>query len=252
MSTQTQANLILCELNPWSDAIESHSPFCLKIHRALKAAELTYERRHANQPGAFKQHNPAAQVPVLLVDGTPISDSTRILRYITAERPAALTLPDVRSESEAWLWEELGDTALNGFLVAARWSDARNWTAVKASYFGAAPWFVRALIVPRIRAGVLKSLYYRDVLRAGQDACWKRFEQLLDQLERRAPATAFWMGERLSVADIGLFAQLRALQTELTIWQRDQIARRPALVRYLQRVDVATQSSVRSPIAAVA
>jgi glutathione S-transferase len=74
---QTAPALTLCELSdagPWG--LESFSPFCLKAHRALRLAGLRYERRHGAQPASHRAMNPLAQVPVLLVDGRPVADST--------------------------------------------------------------------------------------------------------------------------------------------------------------------------------
>ncbi len=50
------------------------------------------------------------------------------------------------------------------------------------------------------------------------------------------------MGAELSVADVALFGQLHSLRTELTVWQRGQVAARPRLTAYLDRVDQATQA----------
>src|SRR4051812_19056252 len=115
LSCMSTKELVLCELGETGIAgVESFSPFCLKAHRALKAAGLPYTRRHGSRPAAFRNYNRAEQVPVLLVDGEPVADSTEILRRIVALRPGALA-----AEPEAWLWEELADTALYGFVVAA-------------------------------------------------------------------------------------------------------------------------------------
>jgi hypothetical protein len=72
------------------------------------------------------------------------------------------------------------------------------------------------LVVPHLlRAGVLEVLLARDVWRAGSERCWRRFGELLDQLEARAPVSGFWLGGAPSVADLGLFAQLDSLRTEM-------------------------------------
>ena len=256
-SATRRPSLVLCELaDTGIGGMESYSPFCLKVHRALKAAGLAYDRAHGGQPSFHKAHNPAAQVPVLLVDGEPVFDSTRILERIDTLGGTRLNgSPDPRVRAEARLWEELADTALNGFLVAARWGDPRNWGPVREAYFGAAPWFVKALIAPRIRAHVLRGLVARDVYRRGDEACWERFGQLLDELDARAPVTGFWVSETLSVADIAIFAQLHALRTDLTPWQRSELARRSRLSRFLDRVDSATSGAAaarpsRAPLSA--
>lgn len=238
-----QPTLVLCELQrPPVPGLESYSPFCLKVHRALKAAGLGYSSRLAARPEAHRDVNPLGQVPVLLIDGRPVADSTQILAALAELQPTPTwAAVDPTEHAEAQLWEELADTALNGFLVAARWADDRNWPAVQAAYFGAAPWPVRRIIAPAIRRRVIASLVARDIWRAGPDACWRRFQILLDALERRAPARGFWLGDQLGLADLALFAQLHSLCTPLTTWQQSQIHARPGLRGYLARVDAATR-----------
>jgi glutathione S-transferase len=229
--------LVLCELVDTKLAgVESYSPFCLKAHRALKAAGLPYERRHGSRPASFRRHNPTAQVPVLLVDDTAVADSTEILRRIVALRPSAIA-----AGAEAWLWEELADSALYGFVVAARWADERNWPLTRATYFAKMPSLVRAIVSSRLRKRVIGTLIGRDVWRAGADRCWARFETLIDQLDARAPERGWWCGGALSVADIALFAQLHSLRTPLTAPQATSLARRKRLSAWLDRVHEETK-----------
>ena len=246
MNTVSAPSLVLCELADASHhGIESHSPFCLKAHRALKLAGLSYERRHGQRPAEFRRWNPAAQVPVLLVDGAPVPDSTRILERIDALTGALSRGLDARGRAEAWLWEDFADSALNGFLVAARWADDRNWPAVRQAYFGGAPWPVRALVAPRLRQSVVSRLVARDVWRAGAEACWEQLGRTLDHLDARTPERGFWVGAAPSVADIAIFAQLHSLRTPLTHPQWEALTSRPALSAYLDRVDAVT----RGPLA---
>ncbi len=226
--------LELCEITDASaHGLESFSPFCLKIHRALRAAGLPYTRRHGPMPSTHKALNATGQVPVLLVDGKPITDSTEILRWIVAHSA-------LHESAEGWLYEELADTALNGFLVAARWADEANWPRTEAAYFAAMPSFLRLFIPGRARARVLSSLHARDIWRAGPEACWARFDRLLDQLEVRAPEAGFWCGPQIGVADVALFGQLGGLRTALTPGQAAAVAARPRLTAWLDRVDTAT------------
>jgi glutathione S-transferase len=237
--TKKQPHLVLCELtDPGLPGVESYSPFCLKIHRALRAAGLSYERRHASRPDAFRALNSTGQVPVVLVDGQPVADSTRILHRIDALTGAF----SGTHSAEAWLWEELADTALNAHVVSARWADERNWPLTSAALFAGAPWLVRSVVVPRIRTGVLRGLVARDIMRQGWEACWERYLVLLDELEARAPERGFWLGDTLSVADLGLFGQLHSLRTPLTRSQAQELARRAKLSAYIDRVDAATRA----------
>ena len=242
--TTTAPTLTLCELaDPGIPGLESHSPFCLKVHRALRAAGLSYERRHMPTPSAVKPFSPVGQVPVLLAGGEAIADSTRILARLPSLGGASLLSSDPRERAEALLWEELADTALNGFLVAARWADDRNWPLVRDAYFAGMPAPVKAIVPALLRRGVVKALVARDVWRAGPDACWARYEVLLDALDARAPSAGFWVGDAISVADVALFGQLHSLRTPLTAAQAAALAKRPALVAWLDRVDAATRTT---------
>lgn len=241
----SQPKIVLCEMGETGiEGIQSYSPFCLKVHRALGATGLEYTSRRGI-PRDFRDLNPLEQLPVLLVDDEPIADSTRILariEQISVARGGPSLLPrDAGARAEAWLWEDHADRALNGYLVAARWADDANWALVREAYFGAAPWFVKKVIVPQIRKKVIGSLVARDFLRAGEAALWDELRRVLDVLEVRAPHSGFWVGgDAPTVADVSLFGQLQSFRTPLTAVQARELSLRPALVDYLDRVDEAT------------
>lgn len=246
MTTNALPSLTLLELTrPELPGLESYSPFCLKVHRALKYAGLPYRRVCSENPAAHRAHNPTGQVPVLLVGDEAVADSTAILARILRLAPGRIA-----ATPEALLWEELADTALNGFLVAARWADPRNWPATRAAYFASMPAPVRAVVPGLLRRKVVRGLVARDVWRAGPEACWRRFGTLLDALDARAPEQGFWLPGGLGVADLALFGQLHSLRTPLTPWQAEQVARRGRLSHWLDRVDEATRA-VATPLRAV-
>lgn len=242
---QKTAPLTLCELaDPGVPGLESFSPFCLKVHRALRSAGLSYTRKHGAYPAVFKQYNKTGQVPVLLVGDEAVADSTAILRRIDVLAPGSMSGPgDARTRAEVWLWEDFADTSINGFLVASRWVDERNWPGVKQAYFSRMPSILRAIVPGRMRARITASLVARDVWRAGPEACWARFDTLLDELDARAPREGFWMGDTPTAADFSIFGQLHGLRHELTAYQRDSIAQRKALSAYLDRVNARTAAA---------
>jgi glutathione S-transferase len=244
--------LTLCELpDTGLPGLESYSPFCLKVHRALRLARLPYARRHGEHPGVFRALNRSAQVPVLLVGDEPVADSTRIAHRIDEISDGALVgWLDPRTRAEAWLWEDLADTALNGYVVAARWADEGNWPRTKAAYFGGVPAVIRGVLAGKLRRHVVASLVARDVWRAGREACWERFQRTLDDLEARAPASGFWLGARATIADVALFAQLQSLRTPLTPWQSDHVVARRSLTAWLDRVDEVTAAAAAEARAA--
>ena len=233
--------LVLCELPDANlPRHESHSSECLKAHRALQLCGFPYERLHGDRPDAFKHLNPAGQVPVLLIEGKPLSDSTSIVSRIDALADGALTAGLTnRERAEAYLWEEMADTVLTGFVEAARWLDEDNWPKTRAAFFGDRPFFTRVVLSFLVRRRVRKALHARDFIRPDLDACWRRFEETLDRLELRAPVRGFWLGDRPSRADVAIFAPLWALRTDLTVRQARSLASRKNLTRWLFRVDAA-------------
>ena len=106
---------------------------------------------------------------------------------------------------------------------------------------------MRGLIAPLLRRRAVKRLVARDVWRGGAEACWDRFLTSLEDLEARAPRSGFWMGERLTVADIAIFAQLQSLRTPLTQWQSHAIGQKAALRGWLDWVDASTRGAAQTP-----
>lgn len=229
---------------------ESYSPFCLKVHRALRLLELPYTRRTESDPRRLRPLNPKGQAPVLLVGDETVADSTDIVARLQTLAGRPLVPEDPRLAAEARLVEELADTAVNAYLVAARWADDRNWPRTRAAYFTAMPRLVRAVVPNRIRAGVVERLVAREVWRGGAAECWRRFGSLLDDLDARAPREGSWLGGSYGLADVALFGQLHSFRTELTPWQWDQVATRTHLSAWLDRVDAVTAPAARAPMAA--
>lgn len=224
------------DLEGWS----SFSPFVLQVDRALRLAKLPYERENVGIT-TIKRLNPIGQLPVLVIDGENVADSTRIMHRIEALAPGSMTGGlDAAGQAEAWLWEEFADTALYPYVLTARWADDRGWPVPRAAFFSALPAPVRMIVAPMVRRGTIKKLIGRDFLRGGLDACYERLDRCLDALDARAPDDGFWLGPRASVADVGLFAQLHSLRMPKVVHAAERVAARERLTRYLDRVDLAT------------
>jgi glutathione S-transferase len=240
----TLPKLVLCDFPATTgvDGWSSFSPFVLQVERALRLAKLPFEMRQVNVT-KIKQLNPTGQLPVLLVDEERVPDSTQIMHRIEALAPGSLTAGlDERQRAEAWLWEEFADTALYPYVLTTRWADDRGWPVPRNAFFGSIPWPVRSAVAPMVRRETIAKLIGRDFLRGGLDACYARMRRVLDELDGRAPGVGFWIGERPTVADVGLFAQLHSLRLPLLPWQAEEVARRKRLSAYLDRVDAATRA----------
>jgi len=239
--------LVLCELRPDSHGLESLSPFCLKIHRALKFYGLDYQRRYAIRPDEHKKYNPIGQVPVLLIDGRPVPDSTAILHALEGLADKTLLPCDPRERASAWLWEDYADGVLGYYAFAARWFDDRNWAALAGEHFQRLPALLKPWVPNLIRRQILKKMSHMEFIRIGQQGCWERFQRHLDMLEERVPEKGFWLGETMTVADIGLFGVLHSLRSDMSPWQMKEINRRPRMRAWLDRIDAVTRTQVSPP-----
>jgi glutathione S-transferase len=234
-------NLQLCEFGPDVMGLDSLSPFCLKVLRALKYHGLPFTRLHSNRPGAFIEHNETGQVPILLVNGEATPDSTMILKKLETISERSL-LPEAKEmKAEAWLWEEFADSVLFPFTLVARWADNVNWPICRQYTFGDLPPLINIVVPQLARRGLLKRLSREEIFRHGPEACWQLFQQHLEHLDARSPAAGYWLGSDLTVADISLFAQLQSLRTPMTQWQMEQIDRHARLAAWLNRVEEATR-----------
>jgi glutathione S-transferase len=237
--------LVLCDFpaHTGNAGWSSFSPFVLEVERALRLAKLPF--RHDKIPiTRVSKLNPTGQVPVLLIDGEVVPDSTRILLRIEALAPGSLTAGlDARGIAEAWLWEEFADTALYPQVLATRWADERGWPVPRKAFFGGVPPVLRNVVATIVRRKTLAALRGRDFTRGGLAACEERLFRVLDHLEARAPETGFWLGERCTVADVGLFAHLHSLRLPQTPFRAADVAKRARLSRWLDRVDAATGES---------
>ncbi|MDJ0627976.1 MAG: glutathione S-transferase family protein [Rhodobacter sp.] len=117
-----------------------------------------------------RAHNPAGKVPVLLEDGTALTDSTAILTYL-ADKHGALTFP-------AGTLERARQDGHTQFLLDE--FDALLWTASRHSFI-----LPQELRVPAIK----------DTLR-------HEYKTSLDRLTERVGDGPFLMGETLTVPDI--------------------------------------------------
>lgn len=223
------------------DGWESFSPFVLQIARALRYAGLEFEHAFASMV-RLKELNPAGQLPVVAFGDEKVPDSTRIMRRIEELVPGAFTRGlDARGKAEAWLWEDFADKSLYPFVLAARWADDRGWPVPRDAFFGGLPPVVRSLVASFARRGTMKVLVARDFTRGGLDDCYARLSTVLDDLEARAPSEGFWLGNEVTAADIGLFAQLHSLRIPVVEHAAAEVSKRTGLSRYLDRVDAATK-----------
>lgn len=184
--------------------------------RALRALwmleELEQPYEHvvaAPQSEGVVAFNPAGKVPVLIADGTPITDSTAIIQFL-ADRHGALTHP-------AGTLERARQDSLTQFLLDE--FDAALWMAARHSF----------ILPEELRMSGIK-----NTLR------WE-FERSQHTLMQRIGDGEFVMGEVMTVPDVilthcltwALTAKFPIVEHRLTEYL-DRMRARPALKRALK------------------
>ncbi|MCG6112811.1 MAG: glutathione S-transferase family protein [Paracoccus sp.] len=179
----------------------------LRVLWMLEELGQPYEHIPANpRSDGVAQFNPAGKVPVLIDDGTPITDSTAILTYL-ADRHGDLTHP-------AGTLDRARQDSLTQFLLDE--FDAALWLAARHSF----------ILPEEMRLGAIK-----NTLR------WE-FETSQRTLIHRMSDGPFLMGDRMTVPDLilahcldwALTARFPVVEHKLTDYL-DRIRQRPAYQR---------------------
>ncbi|SNT05569.1 glutathione S-transferase family protein [Tropicimonas sediminicola] len=143
----------------------------LRVLWMLEELGLDYE--HVGAPPRSEDViavNPAGKVPVLVVDGTPVTDSTAILAFL-GDRHGALTFP-------AGTLDRARQDSMTQFLLDE--FDAALWMAARHSF----------ILPEQFREGAIK-----------RSLKWE-FEQSQRTLVARMAEGPFLMGETMTVPDI--------------------------------------------------
>ncbi|WP_405401934.1 glutathione S-transferase family protein [Paracoccus sp. Ld10] len=179
----------------------------LRVLWMLEELGQPYEHIPANpRSDGVAQFNPAGKVPVLIDDGTPITDSTAILTYL-ADRHGDLTHP-------AGTLDRARQDSLTQFLLDE--FDAALWLAARHSF----------VLPEEMRLGAIK-----NTLR------WE-FEASQKTLVHRMADGPYLMGDRMTVPDLilthcldwALSARFPVVEHRLTEYL-DRTRQRPAYQR---------------------
>jgi glutathione S-transferase len=226
---------------------DSASAFCSKAHRLLTAKGLDYRPHTVTNPLELRRLNPGSgKVPVLSHDGTLVSDSTRIARFLEERHPTPPLWPtDPAARAQATLLEDWADESLYWYVVYLRWQVDANFRPFAQRTFRFAPAPIRPLVTRFARRQALRQLHGQGL---GRLAPAVVLEQLAGHLDLLAELTGHadrpWLvGDALSVADIAVFAMVQGLHSPGLPESRALVAARPGLVSWARRVDEATRGA---------
>jgi len=219
------------------------SPFCDKIRRVLHYKRQPYrvEEVPVSQASSkrWRAISPTGKFPVLDHDGQRIVDSSDIARYLEAQFPEpALQPDDPRDQAWVHMLEDWADESLYFYELTMRmtWPDnARRWIP---ELLAAEKPLVRRLMLPFVPRVLGR-------LARGQGIGRKRRTDVEAEVARHLSALTgllggrdWLVGERLSLADISVFAQLYCIRG--AIEGERLIGAAPTVSAWMDRVDAAT------------
>jgi len=187
------------------------SPFCAKVRAALRYQRLAFQRHDAMQVQHWftLRKTSLGKVPVMVIDGQTVFDSTDICEALHQRWPQRPLLPPgERERALCRLLEDWCDEALYFPVLHYTWADPANAAAVRA----------------RFPAGLMGGFIYRGYRRLihkqlqGQGTGRKSPAHIEDDLRRQLGALQallegkpFLVGLRPWLCDWALDAQLAAL-----------------------------------------
>lgn len=242
LGTRAMPAITLYQYPPFPGNL-SLSPFCCKVHAALRLRGLEYQVVSGMFPARL---NPYAQVPLLKWDGEALNDSTEIVRAIDARtRPAQPFLPaDPALAAEVTLLEDWADESLYWYGVYAKFWDDEGWAAVRPKLIQLLPAPIRPLAPMVTRRRMRQRLGTQGILRRARGQLEAELDRLLDALERRIDGRRYLVGDAPTAADLSVAAILGQPVVGHTAFFGQRITRRPKLTEYLKRFRAESRTEV--------
>ena len=160
------------------------SPFVRKcrVYLAEKGIAYTHESVNPFQPPAnFRQISPLGRIPALLDGDRPVADSTAICLYLERCNPTPALYPTDNYEYAHALWlEEFIDSGLTPI---------------------AGPMVFRPLVLAPIAMGQPLT---KEIKETALEVVENQLAPMWDYLERQLGGNEFFVGNRLSIADIAV------------------------------------------------
>jgi len=214
---------------------ESGSPFCIKLHYAMRYKRLPFETVNLATPNQRKKYNPRGKLPVLEYNATLIADSTEAVRYLELHNPEPRLYPaDERERAQALLLEDWADESLYWHVVYERWLIDDQYDKFAAEILAPMPALVRPLVKIIARRQSRANLVGQGLGRVKPEEQRKMLYDSLDWLDCIADG-AFLCGKELSIADVAVAAQVTCLLDPIAPVVGAEVRKRKRLMAWYDR-----------------
>jgi len=221
-------NLLLHQYPPIPGNL-SLSPFCCKVHAALRLKGLDY-RTHDTMFAAMA--NDYGQLPLLEWDGEKLNDSSAILRALDNRVPS--DRPFFTGDPEVSLWEDWSDESLYWYGVYAKFHDDEGWARIGPLLTRLLPAIARPIAPLVVRRRMRALLHAQGLLRRSRQNVETELDRHLDMIDKRLEGRRFLCGDAPTAADCSVVGILAQPNLSETAFLGKRIALRPRLAEYLK------------------
>lgn len=214
------------------------SPFCNKARRCLNYKGVPFDVVDYNGLLARKaaKLSPAGQLPVLDYAGERVQDSGRIAAFLDAKHPDKPLFPkDPATLAKARVWDDWASKSLYFFQLYFRMLDPVSLERALDLICRGRPKWERAVLKLVFKRRYPAKLAWQGLARQPRAEVERQFFELLDSLEAVLADRQWLAGEALSIADIGVAAELSELVRTSDLAPR--VLALPRLEAWLARVD---------------
>ena len=210
------------------------TPYTIKVERALHWKDLPFAREEPKSAEDYRRWSPEnGLLPVIDLDGTRVQDSAAILDLLEQRfpEPPLLSSDPKLAREQRRLEQWVGETF---FYHLLRWVRPRVGDAAEPREGdGLGPMMRLGLIGPN---GQLR----REVFESARSGPGPDFDGALGELSKLLGGRPWFFAERMSRADLAVYAALQGLVADRYPGGSALLSRHPALWRHQERVDAAT------------
>jgi glutathione S-transferase len=216
-------------------------PYTEKVRRALLYKKLDFELHEPTCPEDYQRWNPkSGMLPALDLDGELIEDSTQILIALDARFPdPPLLSPDPMVASQQRQLEDWADESFLWYWMKYRRMLGGGEMPLPLKGEGPDPprsEAARSSRLRRLRAWLRAGGTWERPITGLQRELGLRMDDLVNFLGTRP----FFYADRLSMADLSVYAMLSTMRRDSIPGSARLLAERPSLVAFMARVEEVT------------
>src|SRR3984893_7637715 len=223
----------LYQFGPLGDR-ESGSPFCVKVHYAMRYKRIPFDVINVNSPLQVRKLNSRGKLPVMIDNGVKIADSTDIIRHLETRHPERRLFPqEPRARAMALMLEDWADESLYWHVVYERWQIPEQFSKFAAVVFDPVPAALRPIIKLTFARQTRGQLRGQGLGRLNVGEQREKLRAALDWLDSMVDGQ-FLCGPELSIADVAVAAQVGALNIPITPIAEAEIHAHAKVMRWLE------------------